>query len=93
MLDSSSAAAAVAGALLLGELAAIARTRRLVLSVGPGVWGGVQQTQARVSRLDVGVGVSARLPLGAAISADWRWRIAGNADPVSGPAVTASVAF
>lgn len=72
---------------------AVVKANRMVFSVGPSAWTSVQQAEMRVSRLDVGVGVIGSLPLGTAISADWRWRIAGNADPVSGPAVTISVAF
>lgn len=74
-------------------MAEIARARRLVFSAGPGVWGSVQTADAPISRLDIGIGATARLPAGVAIAADWRWRIAGNADPDSGPAVTVSVAF
>jgi hypothetical protein len=71
----------------------IASTGRLVFSAGPGVWGSIQAAETTVSRLDIGIGLAARLPVGVAIAADWRWRIAGNADPGSGPAVTLSAAF
>jgi hypothetical protein len=71
----------------------IASTGRLVFSAGPGAWGSIQAAETTVSRLDIGIGLAARLPVGVAIAADWRWRIAGNADPGSGPAVTLSAAF
>ena len=65
----------------------------LRFSGGPGVWGSVQAAATTASRLDLGVGVTGRLPAGVAVSADWRWRVAGNAAPASGPAVTVSMGF
>ena len=65
----------------------------MVFSAGPGAWGSIQTGFSTVSRVDVGVQVTGRLRAGAAVSADWRWRVAGNAAPVQGPAVTVSVGF
>lgn len=61
--------------------------------VGGGAWGGAQPGAAR---LDVGPHVSARLRIGGATlraDADWRFRIAGDAAPGSGPAFTLSAGF
>ena len=63
------------------------------LSIGVGAWGAAQPGAAR---LDVGPQMSYRLPaLGEKIrlAADWRVRIAGDARPVSGPALTLSTDF
>jgi len=55
-------------------------------SVGAAAWGAAQPA---VRRLDLGPSASLRLPtLGATLSADWRFRVAGNARPGSGPALT-----
>ena len=71
----------------------IGRARQLVFSAGPGAWGSIQHAQSTVGRLDLGAGVIATTPVGVTISADWRWRVTGNAAPGSGPAVTVSAAF
>ena len=71
----------------------IGRAGRLVFSAGPGAWGSIQHAQSTVGRLDLGAGVTATTPVGVTISADWRWRVTGNAAPGSGPAVTVSAAF
>jgi hypothetical protein len=63
------------------------------LSVGVGAWGAAQPG---VSRFDVGPQASYRLPvLGATmrLSAEWRVRVAGDARPGSGPALTLSTDF
>lgn len=63
------------------------------LSIGAGAWGGAQPGAAR---LDVGPQVVARLNVGETnlrISAEWRQRIAGDAAPSSGPAVTVGFDF
>ena len=63
------------------------------LSVGLGAWGAAQPG---VSRLDVGPQASYRLPAfgeKVRISAYWRVRVAGNARPGSGPALTLSTDF
>lgn len=63
------------------------------LAAGPGLWGSVQSAGTTVARLDLGAGITAQLPAGVVISGDWRWRVAGNAAPGSGPAVTVGMAF
>lgn len=63
------------------------------LSVGLGAWGAAQPG---VSRLDIGPQASYRLPaLGEKlrVSAEWRVRVAGDARPGSGPALTLSTNF
>lgn len=73
--------------------------RRLVsagrwqLRAGAGTWGGAQ---AGAKRLDVGPTATLAVPLGpigGRLSADWRFRVAGNAAPTSGPALTLSAGF
>ena len=66
---------------------------RLELRAGAGAWGGAQRG---AQRLDVGPTATLAVPLGGAggrLSADWRFRIAGDAAPGSGPAVTLSAGF
>lgn len=63
------------------------------LRVGGGLWGAAQP---RAERLDVGPQLSYRLPVEAAnlrLLADWRFRIAGDAAPASGPALTLAADF
>lgn len=62
-------------------------TRRVYrnFSTGFGVWGGAQ---AGVVRLDAGPRLSMRVRNNVGVHLDWRQRIAGNAQPGSGPAVT-----
>ena len=63
------------------------------LQLGAGAWGGAQE---RAGRLDVGPTVSFSVPLGrgaARVSADYRFRVAGDAEPSSGPALTLSAGF
>ena len=74
-------------------MAEIGLMRRLVVSAGPGAWASIQHAQTTIGRLDLGAGVTMATPIGVAISADWRWRVAGNAAPGSGPAITVSAAF
>ncbi len=74
-------------------MAEIARAGPLVVSAGPAAWGSIQRAQTTVGRLDVGAGVTIAAPYGVTISADWRWRVAGNAAPASGPALTVATAF
>lgn len=59
---------------------------------GGGLWGGAQKD---ASRLDIGPSVSMALTKGASarVAFDWRFRIAGNAAPSSGPAFTMSAGF
>lgn len=63
------------------------------LELGAGLWGAAQP---RVARLDAGPRLRLRLPLhgvAASLAADWRFRIAGEASPRSGPALTLSTDF
>lgn len=55
------------------------------ISAGVGVWGGMQPG---VSRLDVGPRVSVKVRNNMKVHLDWRQRIAGNAKPGSGAALT-----
>jgi len=58
--------------------------------IGAGIWGAAQP---RMSRLDVGPQASVRLPGDLTLAVDWRLRVAGEAAPQSGPAVTLSAEF
>lgn len=63
------------------------------VEVGGGIWGAAQPG---VSRLDAGPHISWRLPVRRAnlrLTADWRFRIAGEAAPGSGPALTLAADF
>ena len=63
------------------------------LGVGGGVWGGAQRG---AERLDIGPGATLGLQPGGApmrLSLDWRFRIAGDAEPSSGPTLTISSGF
>lgn len=56
------------------------------LDIGGGLWGGAQPGAAR---LDAGPSLALRLPEARLrLSAEWRFRIAGDARPGSGPALT-----
>jgi hypothetical protein len=66
---------------------------RTKIYAGGGIWGGGQDT---VMRLDLGPSARAVLPLQGAqlrIDASWRFRIAGDAQPGDGPAITLSTNF
>lgn len=72
---------------------AVWRDRDNVLSAGAGTWGGVQRG---AGRLDLGPSASLRFRLGdgtARLSADYRLRIAGKAEPATGAALTLSAGF
>jgi hypothetical protein len=63
------------------------------IKTGAGAWGA---TQPGVSRLDAGPQVSVRLPLGqgsVTVAADWRLRLAGDAEPRDGPTLTLATDF
>jgi hypothetical protein len=63
------------------------------LAVGAGLWGAAQPG---VSRLDVGPQLVLRVPTGPTtlrVGLDWRHRIAGNARPGSGPALSLGADF
>ncbi|MCW2362634.1 MULTISPECIES: hypothetical protein [Sphingobium] len=67
--------------------------RGLALAVGGALSGSVQPG---ARRLDIGPQLRARLPWarpGLSLSAEWRFRIAGNARPASGPAITLATDF
>lgn len=71
----------------------LARIGGMELRAGGGAWGGAQQG---ASRVDAGPTASLGMPIGATnarLSADWRFRIAGQATPGSGPAITLSAGF
>lgn len=72
----------------------VARIGRGELRAGGGAWGGAQKG---ASRLDLGPTATLGLPLGgtagARLGVDWRFRVAGNAAPSSGPALTLSAGF
>jgi hypothetical protein len=63
------------------------------LRVGAGAWAAAQPGLAR---LDLGPQAALRLPVAGrsvTVAADWRLRVAGNADPGSGPALTVATDF
>jgi hypothetical protein len=63
------------------------------LRAGAGIWGGAQKGAAR---LDVGPTATVSFRVGEArgrASADYRFRVAGDAQPASGPALTLSAGF
>lgn len=71
----------------------VERGERGALAMGVGTWGGVQKGAAR---LDAGPTVSVDLRLGQGrvrLAADYRFRVAGDADPSSGAALTLSSSF
>ena len=59
-------------------------------SFGLGVWGGAQPG---LSRLDAGPRVTMQMRKNVKVHADWRQKLAGNARPGSGPALTLSGDF
>lgn len=70
-----------------------AKTGSAELRLGAGAWGGAQNG---VRRLDVGPSATVDLPVGRVntrLSADYRFRVAGDAAPGSGAAVTFSAGF
>ena len=73
---------------------AVARIGPAQVRAGAGAWGGAQK---RASRVDVGPVASIGIATGgggaARLDVDWRFRIAGNAAPASGPALTLSAGF
>ena len=71
---------------------------RLSLPAGPVEIGGAfwGAAQPGASRIDAGPQISYRLPVRSAnlrLSADWRFRVAGDAAPGSGPALTLAADF
>lgn len=79
------------GGVRVGEPVAVGA--RATLTLGAGVWGAAQPHLARV---DAGPQAALRIPVGRTgitAAADWRFRIAGDARPRSGPALTIGVDF
>lgn len=71
----------------------LARLGPAELRAGGGAWGGAQKG---AERLDVGPGATVAFDVAGAplrVSADWRFRVAGEAEPSSGPALTVSAGF
>jgi hypothetical protein len=71
----------------------VARLGGAELRAGGGAWGGAQKG---AKRLDVGPSATLALRIGEApsrVSVDWRFRVAGDANPSSGPALTLSAGF
>lgn len=71
----------------------VVRLGQTELSAGAGVWGGAQRDAAR---LDIGPTAAVTFRLGAGrgrVAADYRFRVAGDAGPSSGPALTLSAGF
>jgi hypothetical protein len=63
------------------------------LKIGAGIWGAAQPG---IERIDVGPQASYRLTIkgtNAVIAADWRYRVAGDAAPRSGPTLTVATDF
>lgn len=72
------------------QVAASGRTR---LDIGAGAWGAAQRGTAR---LDIGPSAVASLPVGESalrLAIDWRERVAGDARPGSGPALSLGADF
>jgi hypothetical protein len=67
---------------------------RIEARLGGGAWGGIQEG---ASRLDAGPGMVVSAPLTpklfGRIAIDWRFRVAGNAELGSGPAMTVATGF
>ncbi len=71
----------------------IASLGRATLSAGAGSWGGAQEGAAR---LDVGPSAAVSFGIGqvySRLSVDYRVRVAGDAAPASGPALTLAAGF
>ncbi|MEE4451225.1 hypothetical protein [Novosphingobium resinovorum] len=72
----------------------LVRLGRVDARFGAGLWGGAQKGAAR---FDAGPTASIALPLGRGmngrVAVDWRFRLAGDAVPGSGPALTLSAGF
>ncbi len=94
-----------AGALASGDsyAAGQARLTLRVADIGPvrltgggGVWGSIQHADTTLDRVDAGPTVGVHIAAGRVgfdLSADYRFRLAGNVAPRSGPVVTVSAAF
>jgi len=72
------------------QIAGVGRTR---VDLGAGAWGAAQRGAAR---LDIGPSAVASLPVGESalrVAIDWRERVAGDAQPGSGPALSLGADF
>ncbi|GGE16564.1 hypothetical protein GCM10011529_23760 [Polymorphobacter glacialis] len=65
---------------------------RIAVSPGAGAWASVQNDTRTIHRLDIGPSLTARTA-NLELTADYRFRISGNAAPDSGPTLTISTAF
>jgi hypothetical protein len=71
----------------------VVRSGAVELRLGAGAWGGAQKG---ANRLDIGPTATLDLPIGpvgSRLSADYRFRVSGNAAPGSGAAITLSAGF
>lgn len=71
----------------------VARAGAVEVRAGGGAWGGAQRG---AGRLDLGPAVTLQAALGPAamrLGLDWRFRLMGDAEPASGPALTISAGF
>ncbi len=71
----------------------IVRLKGISLHAGAGAWAGGQRDATRV---DIGPSLRTDIVIKTArfrLNADWRFRIAGNASPTNGPALTLSTSF
>lgn len=72
----------------------LARIGPAEMRLGGGIWGGIQKG---AGRLDAGpslvIGGAIAGPAAMRLAADWRFRVAGNSVPGSGPALTLSAGF
>jgi len=71
----------------------VARLGEAEITAGTGAWGGAQKG---AGRLDIGPTAAVSFRLGEArgrVAADYRFRVAGEAEPKSGPALTLSAGF
>jgi hypothetical protein len=69
----------------------VARIGRSSIALGAGTWAAAQPGAARV---DIGPAVTVDVPVGGhhtRLSFDWRERVAGDASPASGPALTLGI--
>jgi len=76
--------------LLIDGAATVSRPLFGRISVGLGIWGGAQPG---LSRLDAGPRISLHVRRNVYAHFDWRQRVAGTAQPNSGPAITLATDF
>ena len=74
----------------------VLRLTKASFLAGAGAWGSFQTGGVTSGRFDMGPTLVMRAPMGRTnveVSADWRFRLVGNALPGSGPALTVSTGF